>query len=160
MRGPGRIRLQGCIALSLLYICDASNSMMPNGFQPLKNSKSMDALAISTGAVVGALARHNLCEVAARMQMKPWGVAAINVAGSFVLGAVAASAPVPPRMKLLIGTGFCGSFTTFSTFSVDTVQMMQAGQARKAIAYVMVNNVMGIGAAGAGMMLFAGKLKP
>eukprot|EP00961_Rhodomonas_salina_P281784 3807733-Rhodomonas_salina.4 len=70
---------------------------MPNGFQPLKNSKSMDALAISTGlpqprsnnfiarsrAVVGALARHNLCEVAARMQMKPWGVAAINVAGSF-----------------------------------------------------------------------------
>eukprot|EP00961_Rhodomonas_salina_P096775 1301643-Rhodomonas_salina.1 len=62
---------------------------------------------------------------------------------------------------IMYGTaGFCGSFTTFSTFSVDTVQMMQAGQARKAIAYVMVNNVMGIGAAGAGMMLFAGKLKP
>mmetsp|Transcript_14272 Transcript_14272/g.28431 ORF Transcript_14272/g.28431 Transcript_14272/m.28431 type:complete len:93 (-) Transcript_14272:36-314(-) len=91
--------------------------------------------------------------------MKPWGVAAINVAGSFVLGAVAASAPLPPRVKLLLGTGFCGSFTTFSTFSVDTVQLIQAGQAKKAFAYVMVNNVMGITAAGAGILLFAPKLK-
>eukprot|EP00286_Rhodomonas_abbreviata_P029795 CAMPEP_0181292654 /NCGR_PEP_ID=MMETSP1101-20121128/2627_1 /TAXON_ID=46948 /ORGANISM="Rhodomonas abbreviata, Strain Caron Lab Isolate" /LENGTH=127 /DNA_ID=CAMNT_0023397149 /DNA_START=120 /DNA_END=503 /DNA_ORIENTATION=+ len=127
----------------------------------MTNPKTLDAAAISAGAIAGALARHNICEIVARMKLKPWGVAGINVLGSFILGAVATSAPVPPRIKLLLGTGFCGSFTTFSTFSVDTVQLIQAGQARKAAQYVMVNNILGVGAAGAAIWLFSGgKVKP
>lgn len=58
-----------------------------------------------------------------------------------------------PRMKLLLGVGFCGSFTTFSTFSVDLVNMMSKGEMTKACSYLMVNNVGGVVAAAAGMML-------
>ncbi len=46
----------------------------------------------------------------------------VNVAGSFLLGALSVSTNLDPRLKLMAGTGFCGALTTFSTFSVDTVR--------------------------------------
>uniref|UniRef100_A0A7S2GVB8 Fluoride ion transporter CrcB n=1 Tax=Helicotheca tamesis TaxID=374047 RepID=A0A7S2GVB8_9STRA len=58
-----------------------------------------------------------------------------------------------PRQKLMVGVGFCGSFTTFSTFSVDVVNMVGKGQMGKAAAYVMTNNVGGVAAAAMGMMV-------
>lgn len=58
-----------------------------------------------------------------------------------------------PRMKLLIGAGFCGSFTTFSTFSVDVVNMIGRGEVLRATSYAMASNVGGILAAAAGMTL-------
>ena len=92
--------------------------------------------------------------------------------GSFVLGGVfgsplvnpsSISATVPPkhsvpqgltpRMKLLLGVGFCGSFTTFSTFSVDVVNMISRGDMVKAASYVATNNIGGFAAAACGMML-------
>ena len=53
----------------------------------------------------------------------PWGTLAINVGGSFLLGLVAAlsdRAMVSPEMRIVLGMGFCGAFTTFSTFSLET----------------------------------------
>lgn len=111
--------------------------------------------------------------------LQGWHTAAINVCGSFVLGCVAGSptaaatncAPKPksaappssllplsigglsPRAKLMLGVGFCGSFTTFSTFSVDVVTWLSKGQTAKALTYVMVNNVGGVAAAASGLML-------
>ena len=59
-----------------------------------------------------------------------------------------------PRTKLLLGVGFCGSFTTFSTFSVDVAKWMAEGQLGKAGGYVLANNVGGIMAAAAGTYPF------
>ena len=53
----------------------------------------------------------------------------------------------------MAGVGFCGSFTTFSTYSVDIVNMIGRGEAARALGYVAVNNVGGVGAAAAGMLL-------
>ena len=58
-----------------------------------------------------------------------------------------------PRMKLLVGVGFCGAFTTFSTFSVDVVNMISKGELMRASTYIAVNNVGGVCAAGLGMMM-------
>ena len=55
-----------------------------------------------------------------------------------------------PRTKLMLGVGFCGSFTTFSTYSVDLVNMLHRGETMKAFQYGMANNVGGILAAYAG----------
>ncbi|MEM7094969.1 MAG: CrcB family protein [Actinomycetota bacterium] len=54
----------------------------------------------------------------------PWRVLAVNLLGTFVLGAVLvlrSTALGTRRLWLTIGTGFCGSLTTFSTFAVDIV---------------------------------------
>mmetsp|Transcript_42350 Transcript_42350/g.90426 ORF Transcript_42350/g.90426 Transcript_42350/m.90426 type:complete len:80 (+) Transcript_42350:151-390(+) len=53
-------------------------------------------------------------------------------------------------MQLLLGTGFCGAFTTFSTYSVDTLKLLQKQEYLKASALVASSNVLSIAAAGAG----------
>ena len=58
-----------------------------------------------------------------------------------------------PRTKLMLGVGFCGSYTTFSTYSVDVVTWFAEGKTTKALSYVAANNIGGIAAAAAGMML-------
>ena len=64
-----------------------------------------------------------------------------------------ASYGLTARAKLLAGVGFCGSFTTFSTYSVDIVNMIGRGDAARAMGYIAVNNIGGVGAAAAGMLL-------
>ena len=87
--------------------------------------RAMDAAsiaAVGSGAVGGAVARYAVATYGKRRgALHPWPTTLVNLAGSFVLGAVVASTALPPRAKLLVGTGFCGSFTTFSTYSVETV---------------------------------------
>jgi CrcB protein len=63
----------------------------------------------------------------------------------------ASSMGLTPRSKLMLGVGFCGSFTTFSSFSVDVATWLAQGQTTKAVAYVLTNNVGGVAAATAGL---------
>ena len=39
----------------------------------------------------------------------PWAIPVINMAGSFVLGALSVSSQVDPRVKLMVGVRFCGT---------------------------------------------------
>ena len=64
-----------------------------------------------------------------------------------------ASFGLTARAKLMAGVGFCGSFTTFSTYSVDIVNMIGRGEAARVLGYVALNNIGGVGAAAAGMLL-------
>ena len=105
-----------------------------------------EALAVSLGAVCGALARHNVATFAAAHSLTPWHIACVNVGGSAALGAIAAS-PLPKHYKLCLGVGACGAFTTFSTFATDVVAMVEAEQFAKAASYVAANNFGSIGAA-------------
>ena len=134
-----------------------------------------DAIALGAGAFVGAMSRYQAGRIVAEWiatdphrwgKLQGWHTAAINIGGSFVLGCVTATplvqnenlvsvkpAGLSPRAKLMLGVGFCGSFTTFSTFSVDVANWIAAGQFPKAMSYVLTNNVGGILAAAVGMTL-------
>jgi CrcB protein len=129
-----------------------------------------DAAAVGVGAVCGALCRHQIGRVAAeRIAADPkrygpwtgWHTAGINIFGSFLLGGIVGSpistpqraVGLSPRAKLLLGVGFCGSFTTFSTFSVDALSWIARGELAKATSYVMANNVCGIAAAASGLVI-------
>jgi CrcB protein len=107
-------------------------------------------LAVGGGA--GANARYWLGKLVARAQGAvefPWATLLINVSGSVVLGLVAAAYlghPDPARRNwyLLLGTGFCGGFTTFSTFSYEAMKLMQDGRPGSAAAYVLASVVAGL----------------
>ena len=77
----------------------------------------MTALLVALGAAVGAPLRF---AVASRFDGRlPWGTLVVNVAGSALLGVLSAMA-LSGHAAALLGTGFCGGFTTYSAFAVQT----------------------------------------
>lgn len=114
-------------------------------------------LAVAAGSAVGGVARY-LMSGALQTGTRgafPVGTLAVNILGSFILGAVARYATtnpaISPEMRVLLGAGFCGGFTTFSTFSVETLELMQAGDYSRALGYVGVSVVASLAAAAMGM---------
>jgi fluoride exporter len=58
----------------------------------------------------------------------PLGTVVINITGSFVLGVVTGvgiGQLVAPEWRLIVGTGFCGGYTTFSAASFETVRLVE-----------------------------------
>ncbi|HVR06839.1 MAG TPA: CrcB family protein [Thermoanaerobaculia bacterium] len=60
----------------------------------------------------------------------PWGTLAVNLLGSFLLGAVMevglATEILPPTVRLTLSTGLMGGFTTYSSFNYETLQYLQS----------------------------------
>lgn len=107
----------------------------------------MQVLLIAAGGAAGAVARYGLGVAVASL----WTVAAINVAGCFLLGVlVTAGGGLSPEVRTALGVGFLGGFTTFSTFGVQAVAEADGGRGGTALAYVLVSVVGGILAARAG----------
>ena len=88
----------------------------------------------------------------------PWGTFVINVTGSFTLGVLTGLAlyhAFPKTAKVVLGTGFCGAYTTFSTFTFETVRLFEEGEAWEALRNVAGTAVTCAGAAALGIALAA-----
>jgi CrcB protein len=60
----------------------------------------------------------------------PWGTFVVNASGSLLLGFLTGLAlyhAFPTTPRVILGTGFCGAYTTFSTFSFETVRLAEDG---------------------------------
>src|SRR4051812_24686160 len=92
-----------------------------------------DFLLIGSGAFVGANLRYWVTNAFSTWMglAFPYGTLFINVSGSFLLGFVltfiGSRLVADPNLRLLVGTGFLGGYTTFSTFSYDTVVLLERG---------------------------------
>ncbi|WP_107726063.1 fluoride efflux transporter CrcB [Neisseria weaveri] len=87
--------------------------------------------SISIGAATGATLRWLLgLWLPAQANWPALGTLAANFGGAYLIGISAALFSLfpssNPNLKLLLITGFLGSFTTFSAFSLEVVQMLQA----------------------------------
>ena len=88
---------------------------------------------IAVGSAVGGNLRYWLGRWIDAQQWPggiPWGTFVINVTGSLVLGFCAVwflerMEPARRGLYLLLGTGFCGGYTTFSTFEWETYKLLR-----------------------------------
>ncbi len=88
----------------------------------------------------------------------PWGTFAINASGSLLLGLLTGLAlyhAFPKTPKVILGTGFCGAYTTFSTFTFETVRLVEEGAIDEAFRNALATLVTCAGAAAVGLALAA-----
>jgi CrcB protein len=96
------------------------------------------ALLVVLGAAVGAPLRYVLTRHDGEL---PWRMLAVNVVGSGLFGLVAALSLGDAGWALL-GTGFCGAFTSFSSFALQAVTR----PAPTATTYVVATTVLSVAA--------------
>lgn len=117
---------------------------------------------VALGGAFGAVARYLTVLAALRAfgPWFPWGTLAVNVLGSFVMGALFVWLEARDLMRLapLLMAGFLGGFTTFSAFSLDTVKLWQEGASLAASTYVAVSVALSLGALALGIWIMRGIL--
>jgi CrcB protein len=88
----------------------------------------------------------------------PWGTFVVNTTGSLVLGFLTGLAlyhGFPATPKIVLGTGFCGAYTTFSTHTFETVRLLEDGAHREAARNAFGTLAAGAAAAATGLALAA-----
>jgi fluoride ion exporter CrcB/FEX len=102
-------------------------------------------LLLAVGGSAGTIARYAVSEW---FKLRDW-----------VLGFVALLCQFynRPGWLLLLGTGFCGGFTTFSTFSVEALALLEKGRPWAAAGYAFGSVVAGILGAWVGVKLASGR---
>lgn len=118
----------------------------------------IDAVGVIGAGAIGAPARYLVDAWIGDRAVSafPWGTLAVNVSGSLVLGLLTGLAlyhALPQAPKVILGTGFCGAYTTFSAFSFETVRLMEEGALTEAAANVAASLVACTLGAAAGMGL-------
>ncbi len=88
--------------------------------------------------MLGALSRHFVGQM---LPGERRDTLAVNVLGSFALGALTAGMTKNAALLTMFGTGFCGAFTTFSSFAFETVRLYERGDRREAVGNATIHLV-------------------
>lgn len=117
-------------------------------------------LWVGLAGAAGSVVRYGVdAVVTARWAPRfPWATLGVNVTGSLVLGFVTglvAFGGHPSVLAGVVGTGFCGGYTTFSTTSFQTVRLLQLQRYRAAALSAVGTLLMTMAAGGLGLWLSA-----
>lgn len=117
-------------------------------------------LLIAAGGALGAVSRHFVNQVALRLigPEFPWGTAAVNVAGSFAIGLLVgwlafAGRAEATEIRLALGVGFLGAFTTMSAYALETVLFIERKAYLLALGYAAGTVTVSVAAVFAGLLL-------
>lgn len=109
-----------------------------------------DVGLVALGGMIGTLARHGLQTLVADPAGLPVGILVINVTGAFLLGLLIESLDLagPDRgrrreLRLLLGTGLLGGYTTYSLLATDVAGFLIDRRIAEAIGYGLATIVIG-----------------
>ncbi len=86
----------------------------------------------------------------------PLGTLVINISGSLILGLLTGltlAHLLPDTVRLVVGTGFLGGYTTFSTASFETVRLVQERRVLAGLLYGLGSLVITTAVAGLGLVI-------
>ena len=107
---------------------------------------------IALGGALGSVLRYLMVAAVGA----PWGTAAVNVLGSFAIGALFVLLDSRAGWQLFLMTGVLGGFTTFSAFSLDSLKLVQQGQTLADALYVLASVTLSMIAVALGVALARG----
>src|SRR5437868_13062862 len=117
-------------------------------------------LIVFLGAGFGGALRHGVNVGAAKLfgYDFPYGTLIVNVAGSFLMGALAGYLAFRPgigqHMRLFLTTGVLGGFTTFSAFSLDAALLVERHSYGLAAGYMVGSVAASVSALFFGLAVF------
>ncbi len=124
--------------------------------------EARDLALVGAGAIPGALLRWRLEQFGLQLDPGLSGLAGAdlvaNLAGSFLIGVIAAGQRQRPRLMLLAGIGFCGSLTTFSSWILQLAKGLEQGRSLPALGLLLVSVLGGLAAVAAGFAI-GGRLR-
>jgi CrcB protein len=108
-------------------------------------------IAIGLGAIAGALSRYYITLwVAQRFGTQfPYGTFFINLTGCFLMGffivlSMERIRTISLETRLMVATGFLGSYTTFSTYGMDTLTLLSSGHFNRVGLYWLGSAMLGV----------------
>ena len=117
---------------------------------------------VALGGAIGTAVRALLATAFPAHDGISWTILGINVVGAFCLGllldALARRGPDvgrPRAVRLFVGTGVLGGFTTFSTLADDTAQLLDLGRWTAGSGYALLSVVLGLVAVVLGLWVAA-----
>ena len=118
----------------------------------------MDVLAaIFVGGCLGGLARYATVRAwPVHAGAFPWPTLAVNLTGALLLAVLLVFAGQVWQSRYarpLLGTGFCGAFTTFSSVVVDSDRLFARGTPGLALGYLVASFLGGLVVAFAGVIV-------
>jgi len=115
------------------------------------------ALLVALGAVPGAWLRYWLVNhLEPRLPRRHWGTLVVNLLACLALGLLLGTAPhqhLAGELRLLLATGFLGSFSTFSTLAAELHDCLVQGQRRQALGLALSSLLGGLVALRLGQLL-------
>jgi CrcB protein len=108
-------------------------SAVRRGFLTQGRRAMSQLLMICLGGAIGTGARYLLSGWVLQVMGTsfPYGTLVVNGIGSFLLAALMyagiEAATISPSLRVVLGTGVLGGFTTYSTFSFETMKYLQDG---------------------------------
>jgi CrcB protein len=109
---------------------------------------------VAIGGAFGAALRYQTGRAmtgwlgAPAMSVFPWATLAVNALGSLLIGLLfgwlARAGQSGDQLRLLLGVGLLGGFTTFSAFSLELVVLIERGQFTIAALYAFLSIALGV----------------
>lgn len=109
-------------------------------------------LLVAAGGTVGTAARLGLGLLLPDAGGFPVAVLLANIAGALLIGILTARLPKATELRLLLGTGMLGGFTTYSAFMTGTIALW-ADAPLLAAAYAIGSLALGVAAAALGLRI-------
>ena len=119
-------------------------------------SPVMASLHVALGGAIGSVLRYQVGRgltywLGPQAVMNfPWATLAVNLSGSLAMGLLAGwlgrHGAAGEPMRLLLGVGLLGGFTTFSAFSLELMVLAERGQGGEAFIYAAVSVLAGLSA--------------
>ncbi len=116
-------------------------------------------LLVGIGGFFGSAARFALARFVDERASKiiPFGTLTVNIVGCFILGIVYGlllrKLEFSDTVRLLLGVGFCGGFTTFSAFALENMTFLEQKNFGSSLLYISASVVLGIVAVWGGFSL-------
>ncbi len=122
------------------------------------------SLYVALGGAVGAVLRYQIGRAVTHLAGPgtgfPWATLVVNVSGSLAMGVLlgwlAKSSQTPQTgetLRLLVGVGLLGGFTTFSAFSAEMITLVHRGMILQGAAYGATSIIAGMAAFLIGLVL-------